>query len=234
MNGDLLHHHSLIGIIAALFFLGGCQTTSATKKIPLSPNLMLTMHECTNPGASCSLAVSVDGGTYETTLSSGENPDKTSRSLIEQCQHRSGKTCVLLVEDGSYVSHRMLAMLTEEEQTSGEWYSCLINIEEWRAMIRERSETMFIPGYLARHACEDGDSKILSVTIIRNIKEAREEGLDRDSNSRLTKPDVYRPSLKNKPDRDLCKSLVYKNPDYIKEAKRRSLTDAKCREILGN
>lgn len=40
-------------------------------------------------------------------------------------------------------------------------------------------------------------------------------------------------SLRDKPDRDLCTSLSYGNPDFAKEAERRELTEKKCKEILG-
>lgn len=40
-------------------------------------------------------------------------------------------------------------------------------------------------------------------------------------------------SLRDKPDRDLCTSLPYGNPDFAKEAERRELTEKKCKEILG-
>ena len=41
------------------------------------------------------------------------------------------------------------------------------------------------------------------------------------------------PTLRDKPDRDLCTSLPYGNPDFAKEAERRELTEKKCKEILG-
>ena len=40
------------------------------------------------------------------------------------------------------------------------------------------------------------------------------------------------PTLRDKPDKDLCLSLPYGNPDFAKEAKRRELTEKKCKEIL--
>ncbi len=41
------------------------------------------------------------------------------------------------------------------------------------------------------------------------------------------------PTLRDKPDRELCLSLPYGNPDFAKEAERRELTEKKCKEILG-
>ncbi len=40
------------------------------------------------------------------------------------------------------------------------------------------------------------------------------------------------PTLRDKPDKDLCLSLPYGNPDFAKEAERRELTEKKCKEIL--
>jgi len=45
---------------------------------------------------------------------------------------------------------------------------------------------------------------------------------------------LVRPTLRDRPDRDICKTLVYQNPDHIKEAERRGLTEEKCQAILGN
>ena len=41
------------------------------------------------------------------------------------------------------------------------------------------------------------------------------------------------PTLRDKSDRMLCQGLPYGNPDFAKEAKRRELTEKKCKEILG-
>ena len=41
------------------------------------------------------------------------------------------------------------------------------------------------------------------------------------------------PTLRDKPDKDLCLSLPYGHPDFTKEAERRGLTKKKCEEILG-
>ena len=42
------------------------------------------------------------------------------------------------------------------------------------------------------------------------------------------------PTLRDMPDRELCLSLPYGNPDFAKEAERRELTEKKCKEILGD
>ena len=44
---------------------------------------------------------------------------------------------------------------------------------------------------------------------------------------------VKTPTLRDKPDKDLCQSLAYGNPDISKEAERRGLLENKCKEILG-
>lgn len=41
------------------------------------------------------------------------------------------------------------------------------------------------------------------------------------------------PTLRDKPDKELCWSLPYGNPDFAKEAERRELTEKKCEAILG-
>ncbi len=41
------------------------------------------------------------------------------------------------------------------------------------------------------------------------------------------------PTLRNKPDRAICLGLPYGNPDFVKEAERRKLTENKCKEIVG-
>ncbi len=41
------------------------------------------------------------------------------------------------------------------------------------------------------------------------------------------------PTLRNQPDRAICLGLPYGNPDFVKEAERRKLTENKCKEIVG-
>lgn len=41
------------------------------------------------------------------------------------------------------------------------------------------------------------------------------------------------PTLRDKPDRELCRLLPYGNPDFAKEAEKRELSEKKCKEILG-
>ena len=43
---------------------------------------------------------------------------------------------------------------------------------------------------------------------------------------------VKTPTLRDKPDKDLCQAFPYGNPDFAKEAERRELTEKKCKEIL--
>ena len=48
-----------------------------------------------------------------------------------------------------------------------------------------------------------------------------------------TQKSAKTPTLRDKPDRELCQSLPYGNPDLTKEAERRELTEEKCKELLG-
>lgn len=50
---------------------------------------------------------------------------------------------------------------------------------------------------------------------------------------RLAAKNSKKPTIRDKPDKDLCLSLPYGHPDFTKEAERRGLTKKKCEEILG-
>jgi|GEM_PF-2941588 len=87
--------------------------------------------------------------------------------------------------------------------------------------------------YFAQQQCETGDGTGTPVTEVRAVLDENEMRLLKE-NIPPVESNATRPSIQDRPDRDLCQTLAYQNPDHIKEAKRRGLTDAKCREILGN
>ena len=55
----------------------------------------------------------------------------------------------------------------------------------------------------------------------------------RQMEDRLAAENAKKPTLQNKPDKDLCLALPYGRPDFTKEAERRGLTKTKCKEVLG-
>lgn len=220
-----------LGLIAALLVLSACQTTSETRKLAMSGDAWAALSHCQENEKPCFLAVSTDGQTAVRSEGFDNDPDKEQLSVVTQCEKKSGQKCFVLVngtwDEGDSVS-AVLGLLSDKEVRSGEWQMCLTGYNP----SHNASLPPYFPIYVTRGKCRGQDYNGVPINQ-RMVRLNTLKGMYRDSSWRKN-ANVSRPTLRDRPDRDLCQTLAYQNPDHIKEAKRRGLTDAKCREILGN
>ncbi len=163
-------------------------------------------------------AVSVDGKSYAVSYGlfddTDEIPSQYEREALEKCRKQSADDCVIFANAKTIVWKKGYEWLAETPETANKKIRCI--------HIEPSGETI---NYTAKTKCLPGDTGFSQhgMTYLRELF-TQPENLE-DVTVRYTMQDW--------PDKSICNSLPAQHPDYIKEARRRGLTDEKCERILG-
>lgn len=163
-------------------------------------------------------AVAVDGKSYAVSYSvledTKETPTMFEREALEKCRKNTDVDCVVFANAKSIIWKNGYEWLPETAETSNKKILCT-HIEPSGKTIKYHAKRKCLPGDTGFH--QHG------MAYLRDL---------------FTQPDnleevTVRYTIKDWPDKNICSSLPAQNPDYIKEAKRRGLTNEKCSQILG-
>jgi len=161
------------------------------------------------------LAVSTDGTTYGVSFGFIDSPSTFRDEALRRCRTRAQTQCVVFAGQKSVVWNGDYEWLPDTSGSSTSILVCSHNSTDGPAI-----------RYRARHKCKSGDYG-MSIYQLEYFSQLVSQPKDLEKRT-------VRYTLRDPPDRDLCNTLVYGHPDHLKEAKRRGLTNKKCKEILLN